>query len=202
MSSKYPLIWNGPFKFPGLCVLHVLGDGSCLIHAVLLAYNQDYRIERQGSRFVSRQDQAVQFRHQLAHYLSMPSDPLQPGSPSQYLLLGRGNLPQVSIKFPQYTLDNMKKTLTTQESLDYMYFEPISDYINKDIYVLDNQKQDVYITGEEDLYQKGRESIIILFTGNHYDLVGLSDDRGVIQTLFAPDHPLIEAIKRRQRSKR
>jgi len=191
--------WSGPFRYPGMVRFSVPGDGSCLIHSLLLAYDQSYRLERQNGRSVSRKDLASKFRQELANLLAAPIDTLDPTSPRYYDVIARGSLPTMSNEYPDYTLENMQRTLAnSKECLDYMYLEFISDAIDKDIYILDGEKMDLLLTGEEDLYQKGRPSIVLHYYRNHYELVGIMNNEGVVRTLFHPEDDFIRQLKIRQ----
>ena len=163
--------------YPNLCLLPAIGDGSCLIHAILLSYNEEYINEKK----TRRKEMAREIRDSLACLL-----------PFVYSELGRGYYKQVSESIPEYSLDAMIATLRSDEDLDYTFFEFICDKLNKDLYILDLKTGKPYITKEEDLYQKGRDSIIIAFNGSHYDLIGLRNpETKGITTLFSPRHPLI-----------
>lgn len=103
---------------------------------------------------------------------------------------------QIALDFPQYSLDNMVKTLKGTSSIDYLYLEFISGVIGKDIYILDGEKEDVYITGDEELYHHNRASIVLYYSRNHYDLVGVISGNS-ITTLFGPNDKFISAIRSR-----
>lgn len=192
------ITWTGPIRYPGLVRLKVPADGSCLIHAILLAYNQDYRLEKQNGKPTSRKAIVKKLRQELSNLLAAPVDPIDPNSPRHYDLMARGSLAEMSSSFPRYRLDNMQETLDSDAWLDYIFFEFIGDALDKDLYILDENKQDIYMTGEEDLYQKGRPCIILGYRSNHYELIGLLDENGVTRTLFFPDEPLITDLKIRQ----
>ncbi len=192
------LTWTGPIKYSGLVRLKVPADGSCLIHAILLAYNQDYRLEKQNGKPTSRKAIVKKLRQELSNLLAAPVDPIDPNSSRHYDLMARGSLAEMSSNFPRYTLENMQKTLDSDAWLDYIFFEFIADALDKDLYILDEAKQDIYMTGEEDLYQKGRPSIILGYRSNHYELIGLLDENGVTRTLFFPDEAIITDLKIRQ----
>lgn len=192
------LSWTGPFQYRGMVKISAPGDGSCLFHSLSMAYNQVYRLQREGNTYVSRKSIVLRLRDELANLLAAPIDPLDPQSPRHYDILARGSLQQSSEVVKEYTLEEMQNTLRSKRFIDYMFFEFISDAIQKDIYVLDGMKQDVYNTMEEDLYQKGRPSIVLIFYSNHYELIGIRRDQGIISTLFTPDDTFIQTIKTRQ----
>ncbi len=91
----------------------------------------------------------------------------------------------------------MQKELDSSASVSNIYNEFISDQLDKDIYILDAVKQDVYMTGtDHDLLYKDRTSIVILYMPGHYELVGVIND-DYIETTFKPDHPLIQLLQER-----
>lgn len=166
---------------PNLCILPAMGDGSCLIHSILLSYNEEY-INAKKAR---RKEIAREIRDSLSCLL-----------PFAYSKLGRGYYIQVSKIIQEYSLESMMATLRSDESLDYTFFEFICDKLNKDLYILDLKTKKPYITKEEDLYQKGRDSIIIGYNGSHYDLIGLRNpETKTVTTLFNSNHPLILKYK-------
>lgn len=193
------ITWTGPFRYPGMVRFKVPADGSCLIHAILLAYNQGYRLEKQNGKATSRKVIVKKLRQELSNLLASPVDPLDPDSPRHYDLMARGSLAEMSSNFPRYSLAAMQKTLDSDAWLDYIFFEFIGDVLDKDIYILDESKQDIYMTGEEDLYQKGRPSIVLGYRSNHYELIGLTEENGVTRTLFFPDEDFITQLRTRQR---
>lgn len=193
------VMWDGNFKYPGMVNYSTPKDGSCLIHALLMAYNQSYRTERQGNQVVSRKSIVRTLRDELANLLASPVNPLDPQGSHYYDVLGRGNLSQAAQLDPQYSLIKMQATLrSTSTSIDYMFLEFIATILNKDIYILDAVKRDVYMTSDEELYQKGRPSIVVLYRTGHYELIGLQDSNNVVTTLFMPDSAFIAAIQQRQ----
>ena len=118
-------------------------------------------------------------------------------SPTYYDVLSRGQLSEFSKSVPAYSLENMQRELDSDRAVDNAYNEFISDQLEKDIYILDGIKRDVYITGYDDeILYKNRPSIIILYLPGHYELVGL-EINGIIKLLFDPDHDLIQTIRSR-----
>lgn len=189
------LHWTGPFKYPNMVKFSVPSDGSCLFHSLALAYNQVYRLEKEGDQFISRQEFVRKLRNELANLLASPIDPLDSQGKRYYDIISRGTLYELSKTFPEYQLENMQETLRRNEPIDYVYFEFLGDAFDKDIYILDGVKKDVYRTGEEGLYQKGKPSIVLLYTPGHYELIGVIDQ--TVTTLFSPNSDFIQYIKTR-----
>lgn len=196
--SRHTLVWTGSIQYPGLVWFQVPSDGSCFFHSLLLAYNQNYRLEKQNGHSMTRKDIVKKLRHELSLLLAIPINPLEPTSPRHYDLLARGSLARTSTTFHEYSLENMQRVLDSDQWIDYMYFEFICDALDKDLYILDFKKQDVYLTREEESYQKGRDSIVLGFTGSHYVLVGILDENGVTKTVFSPNTRFITTLGERQ----
>ncbi len=204
MDRDYePLTWTSGFTYPGMIRIRTIPDGSCFFHAVTGAFFMPYRLGRLQDKPISKQQMIKSLRHDLSIRLGQPVDPTNPATPLHYDLLSRGQLRTFSQGMPRYSLEHMQKELNSSHSVDNAYNEYISNQVGKDIYLLDEETQNVRITGnDDDILYLGRPSIVLLYSPGHYELVGLSDDRGVQTTLFAPDHPFIVAIRQQMRELR
>ena len=117
-------------------------------------------------------------------------------SDTYYDTLSRGQLREFSTFYPSYILKNLQVELLSDRPVDSVYHEYVSNLLNKDIYILDHEKKDVYILPDPEIYYKGRNSIVLLWSNNHYDLVGLNTDKG-IKTYFSPNSDFIRYIRSR-----
>lgn len=191
------LEWYGQFQYPNMVRIRTDPDGSCFFHAIAKAYFEPYIIGKLNDKPLNRKEFVKKLRKDLSVKLKSKVDPTDPESPIYYDILSRGELREFSKSVPAYTLENMVKELNSNRPVDNVYNEFISDQLDKDIYILDMLKRDVYITGYDDeILYKNRPSIVLLYLPGHYELVGL-DDHGIIKTLFDPNHPFIETIRRR-----
>ena len=202
MSTDWILLpWTGKFTYTGLSKKRTIGDGSCLFHAIADAYNKNYQQGHIDGNSISKTEFIRRLRFDLADQLASPVDPLNPNGPRYYDVLSRGKLHEISAKLPQYTLENMQKELRVGGSVDNVYNEFLSMLFDKDIYLLDGKTQDVYVTGnDKDILYKGRESIVILVTPGHYELVGIYSNNNYT-TLFKPTDPFILYIQERMKAK-
>ncbi|GAG96766.1 unnamed protein product, partial [marine sediment metagenome] len=158
----------------------VIGDGSCWFHSIVRGFSRCY-IEKQVIDATTKEKQPIdrgQFiqglRNELADKLAMPINPDDPKSKTYYQCLSRGNLEDFSKGYPNSSMEFMQKELRSGNAVDNIYHEYVSNCLNRDIYLLDMNTQDVYIMGDDmDLYYKGRGSVVILVTPGHYDLVGV-----------------------------
>jgi hypothetical protein len=175
-----------------LAVISTIGDGSCFFHSVLRAFNTDYI---KAKSITDRVNMARTFRNALADLLE-EGDPLT--GKNYYAGLNNGELEKISGGVKEYSLAGLQKELRSSASVDNIYQELISNCLNKDIYIIDGVKKDMYHVGSAfPLYYKGRNSILIYYTPGHFEVVGLKHSNGTIDTLFTPEHPLIQACRER-----
>jgi hypothetical protein len=194
------LVWDSPFSYPNMVRIRTPQDGSCFFHAIAKAYFEPYIIGKLNNEPLNRKTFIRKLRKDLSNKLKSRVDPTDPESPIYYNKLSRGQLQEFSISVPTYSLENMVKELDSNLAVDNVYNEFISDQLDKDIYILDAIKQDVYITGYDDeILYKNRPSIVILYLPGHYELIGL-EENGNVKTLFDPDHNFIRAIRERMRT--
>jgi len=187
------------FNYSRLVAIETIGDGSCLIHAIAASCLVCYRTDTNKEGTIDRRKLARKIRNDLANYLMdkvIEDDKFQ--TIIRYDLLGNGNIKELGKTDKKYSLSSLQQSLRSRDYIGYELFELISDFFNKDLYFLDNTTKDV-LTMEinpGDLY-KQRDSIVILFDKDHYELIGINYlDRG-LKTYFSYDHPLIQAIKQR-----
>ena len=191
------LSWNGSFIYPDMYRIRTIGDGSCFFHAIASAYFKPYIEGVNGGKAFDRRSFVRKLRQELADKLGQRINPVDPNSPTYYQQLSRGKLEEMSKDLDKYSLKYMQNELRASVSVDNMYNEFISNVLDKDIYILDLSKKDVYITGsDDDLLYKGRDSIVIGAMPGHYELIGIMVE-GRIKTLFPHSHPFIEAIRTR-----
>jgi len=202
-NSEYEnLDWQDPFGYPNLVRIRTPTDGSCFFHTIAKSYFKPYITGKLNGESFNRKEFIRKLRKDLSIKLGTRINPSSPDSPIYYEVLSRGKLPEFSKSVPVYSLANMQKELDSDNPVDNVYNEFISDQLNKDIYILDMIKRDVYITGYDDeILYKQRPSIVILYLPGHYELVGLDED-GVIKTLFDTNHDLIRFIRARKEALR
>lgn len=195
--------WEPPFlSYPGLVRIQTPTDGSCFFHAILKAFYKPYIEGRENGKLVDRNKLISQLRKELADKLAQPADITVPEGPTNYDLLSRGSLSELSKSMTNdynYTLEGMQDLLLNGNYIDEAYYEYISNRINKDIYIISSVIKDVIPTGDTDLYYKGRDSIVLLYIPGHYELIGLKSDNGTITTHFTSTHPFITELLTRYR---
>lgn len=198
-NSEYEkLNWD---LFKNLVRIRVPGDGSCLFHSLAKSFYKPYIRGNIDGKYFDRNRFVKQLRKDLADKLGKKVDPSNPESPTYYETVSNGELPEIAKSLPAYSLENLQKELNSDNPVDNIYNEFISNELNKDIYILDYTKQDIYMTGTDlNLLYKNRKSIVLLYLPGHYELVGV-EENGKIKTLFDPDHELIKTIQKRIISK-
>jgi hypothetical protein len=160
-------------------------DGSCLFHAISLAFFKPYINESFNDRSITREQIVYNLRKELSNKLSQPINGKN-GKTYYDTLNNNGNT-------SEYSLKQMQLKLNSRNSIGYGYMEYICNQLNKDIYIL-NEKKNVYQGDESKLCIKGRNSIVLYYKNNHYELIGLIGNDGKI-THFKPDHPFIIHLK-------
>lgn len=192
MKSEY-LGWSvsDPLKEKNLVRIFSIGDGNCFFHSIISAFYIPYR-----KKEIDRRKFIVEVRKCLANRLTDKDE----NGIMIYDKLSRGTLREHSKEIPQFSLDFMQKELKSNVAVDNIYLEFVSDEFDKDIYIIDEKKRDVYITGMDlDILYKKRHSILLLYNGYHYDLLGKINDDEII-TLFDPRDPLIKRIRKNIRN--
>jgi len=188
---------NG-FENFNMVAVDTIGDGNCYFHALSNAFYLPYRTQTLDGKTISRREIVRLLRDSLAKKLGEPIDPLDPSGPTFYNELSRGKLQEFGKDIPEFSFEEMKRRLRSNEPVGNEYNEFISDQLSKDIYILDNYREDVYITGDDDdLLYKNRPGIVLLYSPGHYELIGIRDSNGSIQTYFSPSHPFIRFISNR-----
>jgi hypothetical protein len=149
------------FSDEDINIIHVIGDGSCFFHSIMLATNPDYIRHPEKRIHIVRS-----LRVKLAELLNQnKSENL-----SWYDYLSRGTLKKLSETIEEYSLDNMKQELLHMGPVDEKFYEYISDLLNIDLYII-NSSNNTIINLEKEFYYKQRNSICLYFTPGHYDLV-------------------------------
>lgn len=192
--------WTQNINYPGLIRIRTDADGSCFFHAIAKAYFKPYITGKtKDGKPIDRKKFVRSLRKDLSKMLANKVDPKNPDSKTWYETVANGEWPRISEKMEEYSLKSMQKELDSNASVSNIYNEFISDQLNKDIYILDGIKQDVYMTGtDKKLLYKDRLSIVILYLPGHYELVGV-EENGYIQTSFESNSGLIKMIRKRMK---
>jgi len=193
VEEKCSFITLKNIDYKDIVVLSVPPDGSCFFHAILRAFNTDYILADKETRVLIVRN----FRKALA--LALDEIDLKTGmkiydqlSNGQYLKFAK------ELCNKQYTMENLQNELLSNEWASDSYLELISEQLYIDIYILDENTGDIYpISNNFSILHKGRNSIILLYRGNHYDTLGCKNSSGDFNYFFVPTHPLIQTIRNR-----
>jgi hypothetical protein len=170
-------------------------DGSCLFHAISLAFFKPYINELFNDRSITREQIVYNLRKELSNKLSQPIN--GKNGKTYYDTLNNGNTLNFSLSVPEYKLKHMQAELNSRNSIGYGYMEYICNQLNKDIYIINGEleKKDLYQSDELKLCIKGRNSIVLYYKNNHYELIGLKNEKDEIITHFKSDHAFIKYLK-------
>lgn len=168
-------------------------DGSCLFHAIANSFFSPYHNEYLNDQKISRKEIIKSFRKELAQKLADKID--DDTSLTHYDILNNGNTSNFAETVQEFKLDYMQKQLDSDYPIGYGYMEYIGNVLNKDIYILEARRNDIYVTDELKLTIKGdRCSIVLYYMDGHYELVGIENDDGTFHTYFKPSHSLIRFL--------
>ena len=175
--------------YPNTMILNTIRDGSCFFHALVMSFFMPYQ-----TNTIDRCKFIREFRKNLSDELSNKIN----GNITYYNKISEGSLQELSKTFPNLSLENMKEELDSSSSISDIYNEFISDAINRDIYLLNYETKDIYMTGTNinNLY-KDRPSSIILYRPGHYELIGVLENNDTLRLSFDTNHPFILQLKRR-----
>lgn len=196
--------WGQGFERWPLVRFSTQGDGSCLFHGIVNAFYRPYHTEMLNGKHVSRSRMITALRRELSEELNQKMTD-NPSSPTHYEFLNRGYTAEFAKNAGtgEYTLSHMQNELNSHSYIGYGYLEFLGNVLNKDIYVLEAIRRDIYRQVDEDLeliIHGNRNSIILYYMDNgHYELVGLRRNDGTFDTYFSPEHSLIRFLNQRVR---
>ena len=194
--------WNNGYENWNLVRINTPADGHCLFHAIANSFFIPYYTESLNGNKIERIEIIRQMRKEFAEKLSSPvSDKNQK---THYEIINNGKTAEFPVlqDYPEYnfSLDNMKKQLDSDNYIGYGYIEYISNALDKNIYILNERSQDLYPFEKSELlnlYKKNRSSIVLYAIEanpyDHYELVGIMNN-GIIDTHFSSDHTLIKFL--------
>lgn len=177
------LDWKGDFGKYKWVQYSTIGDGNCFVHAILMAYSLLYRNYDTKGRI----ELVKAMRKELSGTLD-----------KEYNKLGNGEMAKLGSAVAEYSLPVMKARLDSTTWIGDEFVEHISNELDKDIYILHEAKQSVYLVGAEENLHRGRESIVIMYCTGHYELVGAmitSEGKEFIGTFWKADSEIIKFLK-------
>lgn len=189
--------WTNGFEEWSLVRFSTPMDGSCLFHAIANSFFDPYRKEELRGKPVKRDKIISSLRSGLSEILSKKTSD-DPNSPTHYETLYGGHITEFAKNVPEFSLTYMKEQLASKFSIGYGYIEFIGNVLNKDIYILEHARFDLYMTNESPYLVKGnRGSIVLYYLEGHYELVGLRRSDGHYDTYFSTEHKFIKFLYNR-----
>jgi hypothetical protein len=197
-SKFYTYIkWEGIFSDWLLVRFSTPTDGSCLFHAIANSFFTPYHTSMLNGKCISRKTIVKSLRSELSDLLDS-SDPNNIENVTYYNTINSGNTLKFSNIVPEFELEYMQNELKSDSYIGYGYMEFIGNILNKDIYILEATRHDIYASDELNLTIKGnRDSIILYYIEGHYELVGLKNKNGSFNTHFSHKHSLIQCLYKR-----
>lgn len=169
-------------------------DGNCLFHAIANGFFAPYHTEMLKGKRMSRNQIITQFRKELAQKLAAKISDVEDAM-THYEILNRGNTKAFAEAVPEFGLEYMQGQLDSSNHIGYGYMEFIGNALNKDIYILEASRKNIYATEELPLTIRGdRKSIVLYYMEGHYELVGIERPDGSFDTHFSPEHSFIRFL--------
>lgn len=186
--------WGNGYEQWPLCRFATPLDGNCLFHAIANSFFLPYHEQSLNGRTATRAQIVTTLRQELSKRLE-EVDPNDSEKRTYYARLSNGNTAKFADAVPEFQLKTMQEQLSSNAPIGYGYMEFICDALNKDIYILEAARADIYVNDELPFCIKGnRKSIVIYYMNGHYELVGIRAPDGSFDTYFAPDHPFIRFL--------
>lgn len=163
--------------------INTIADGSCFLHAVLQCFNSAYinMNNRQRREYVKK----------IRYYLS---ESLSENNEEIYKKLSRNEIENISEAIPELKIENMKDYLKSNKWLNIFFLEFIANVFDIDIYIIDSHTKDLYRTGDNEIYYKKRNSIIIYYIRDlHFESVSVPTKEGD-KTFFSHDSYIIQKL--------
>lgn len=160
--------------------LGTIGDGTCLIHAILQGYNPDYQ-----TTVAKRPAYAARLRAALAEFITL-QDPEVTGK-SFYESAGDGAVAAV------VPLGVLQTLLRSTEYLGDETYALLGLCLGVNIYVVRATGTDVYKYTSYIHPLRRQWTVVLNGTVNHYETVGLRTPEG-LQTAFVPEDPFLRAL--------
>lgn len=188
------LVWpNSPIRHPRLCRLSAPCSKDGIYHVILNAISIYYRTQSYRGYKVSKDELVTLFRRELAMSIGVGPPGRRP-----YDLLGAGAARALSVDRVDYSMRAMQEQLMFEGFIPEYLISFVCDQIGHDIVYVSGLERDVasFPYQTEDAI-KCRPTIIVLFTRNHYELIGLMNNDQDIDTVFDPNHLYIKLLRER-----
>jgi hypothetical protein len=178
--EEIPVSWA-----KGVYRIATIGDGSCLVHAVLKSINDEYGEE---TRYRNKSRQAKALRTYLADRIK---------DKSFYRQLGGGSFQELSQQVPEFKQSNLMKLFKSDEWLGNEAFVVMTAALGFSLIVV-NLCDNELVIYDQPYWAKDEEKspvVIVLATTQHYETIAIDETgEGVLSTRFDRHHPLVEVL--------
>jgi len=167
--------------------LETIGDGSCLVHAILQAFSKEYNNFKSD---IEKIKLVKQVRFHLSEILELKIE----GNKNIYQYLSRGELQDLGKIIPEAKLEYMKRYLNSNNFLTLQYVELLSEIFDINIIFISEKEKDIYHSGDNQLlFKKDRETIFVNYIEQtHFETIQING-----KTLFEKkDKVLLDVIKK------
>jgi len=167
-------------------ILNTIGDGSCLIHAILQAFNKQYNNLENN---MQKMKLVKEVRFHLSEILDLPVP--EKNNTNVYNLLSRGELLDISEHIEEVDLDYMKEYLNSNNFLEFQYIELLSEIFDINIVFISNKK--IYHCGDNELlFRDDRDIVLINYIQDiHFETISIDD-----KTLIKRNDKIYDDIKK------
>jgi len=184
---------NSTLSYPNLVLISVPNNPSSILHAVLKAFFNPYITGILDDKILNRENYVRSLRRDLANKLYEKDH-------SGYIiydLLNGGRMRELSQYNEIFELNRFSRLLDSDKYIGVECLELLSNIVDKDIYIIDYEKKDVYsLPIHPNFLYKNRRSIVLLYLSYRFELVGIENNGG-IETIFEPDHQFVSILKNR-----
>lgn len=167
--------------------INTIGDGSCLIHAILQSFSEEYNNLSTDNEKIKL---VKEVRFHLSNVLEIPVSNHK--NKLVYQLLSRGELINISKEIPEVKIEYMKKFLRSNQYLTFHYVELLSEIFDINIIFISEKEKDIYFSGDTELlFKENRDTIFVNYIDQfHYETLKINN-----KTLFSSDEKIVKDIK-------
>lgn len=187
--KKRRLNWKCFNQFPDFKIkaLETPRDGNCLFHSILMCISRPYHYKVLDGKKIKRSQLIKDIR----------ADAAEKFTPEIYESVFDGNLVKISKEVEGFDYLTMKENLRKNgKKIGYGFLGYISDLFSIDIIILNEKEESVYMTDEVEWMQKGRKTVIILYTvDKHYEPVIVMNNENKIWSYLSHDSLFATMLK-------
>lgn len=172
-------------------VLPSYGDGSCLVHSILLAVCLRYREAVVKKDHNSRIEIARKLRDDMADILATKNEDK---NKTYYETIADGAYPSFAEHNPEFKLEAIQKHLRSSEQMWEWSVGIIEEILNIQVYIIDEKTRKIY---QRPGLPKKLPSVVIWGTPGHFCTIGClnkNHPENGVTLYFAPEHELIQSL--------